>query len=121
MPIKDALRHTQPFTELPSNFIHALVLSYVGRTPHVVQILRQLNHTGRAFVVQQKGMPGFLLDVHTNIMSWLHEEQLKKSNSKKGKAANLQKLQEKLSALPRDEREDFVKEEFPKIYCKALK
>ena len=45
---------------------------------------------------------------------------MKKSHHRDYKP-NLGEVRDTLAALPKDEREDHLKKEFPEVYCKALK
>ena len=52
LPLKEQFRHMQPFdTQLPSNIITAVILSYVGRKKTVYHLMQILNHKGRAYII----------------------------------------------------------------------
>ena len=59
--IKRTNQHTTPFHGSFRSFnIAAIVLSFFGNRREVCRMLQLLNHTGRAYIIQQNGLPGFL-------------------------------------------------------------
>ena len=50
-----------PFPCLPSNLATAVILSYLAYENEVCLTLMRVNQTCRAYIVKQKGVPGFLI------------------------------------------------------------
>ena len=57
-------RENQRVTPFHGSFrsfnITAIVLSFFGTRIEVCSMLQMLNHTGRAYIIHQNGLPGFL-------------------------------------------------------------
>ena len=51
----------------------AIIFSFHSRRKEVIKLLLTFNRAGRAYIIKAHGLPGFLLDSHTNSMSWLYE------------------------------------------------
>ena len=75
VPIKREknFQHGKPFPSLISNIVTSTILSFYGRRTYVVQLLQNLNHQSRAYIVAQEGLPGFLVVRQTNMRSWMLE------------------------------------------------
>jgi len=73
-PIKDNLRHNPPFTAtLGGLHATAVMTSFYGHRHEVCHLFQRLNHTTRAYVIEQKGMPGFVLYHPPSILEWLKD------------------------------------------------
>ena len=59
--IKQTNQRVTPFHDSFGSFnIAAIVLSFFGARREVCRMLQMLNHTGRAYIIHQNGLPGFL-------------------------------------------------------------
>ena len=59
--IKQTNQRVTPFHGSFRSFnIAAIVLSYFGTRREVCRMLQMLNHTGRAYIIHQNGLSGFL-------------------------------------------------------------
>ena len=57
----DEYKHETPFGSfLVSRIVVANICSFTGRGPEICQMLQVLSKRGRAFIISQKGCPGFL-------------------------------------------------------------
>ena len=72
--LKQHMRQKKPFgPNLQSNICCGIILSYVGRWGEVCPMLQTLNHQGRAYIIAQEGIPGFLVVREQNIIGYLNE------------------------------------------------
>ncbi len=102
-----------PFKAILSQNATATILFFVGRKAYVSNMLRVIDHQGRAYIVQQGGLPGFLSLYHTNIMSAIGEMQEKNE---------LETLYDTLAKMTSHEkREAYLKEESQGDYAAVLK
>ena len=65
------LRHSNPFPGLNSRLASAEILSYYDIQKEVVKTVVILNRAGRAFILSQGGLPGFLNTHYENMESLL--------------------------------------------------
>ena len=70
--VKPSLRHSLPSDLIKSRLSTALVWSAFGLQKKVVVVLMVLSKRSRAFVISQRGLPGFLVTRHDNIASLMH-------------------------------------------------
>ena len=68
-----------PIPNLKSRLSTSIIFSYQDRRKAVVKLLLILCHSGRAFVITQDGLKGFLMTNHDNIASWLIELRLSRT------------------------------------------
>ena len=59
---EDSLRHALPVPEIKSRLATSIALSYFCRRKNVIKLLLTLSRKGRAFIISQIGLPGFLVD-----------------------------------------------------------
>ena len=82
--IKEDKRHGQAFNpSLPSNHTTAVVLSFFGLKNEVCRMLQTLSHQARAYIVNQNGLPGFLV-------AWQLEELVRFPVTDREKAVNFE-------------------------------
>ena len=71
------MRHRAPFAKTVGG-LHAtaVMLSFYGARHEVCHLLQRLSHTTRAFVVEQKGIPGFVVYHPPTVLEWLKDMQI---------------------------------------------
>ena len=78
--LRDSLRCHTPFIgTLGGLTASAITLSFFGMRDEVCQMLQKLNHASRAYIVQQRGLPGFVKYYPLNVVEWLEDQ---KANTK---------------------------------------
>ena len=62
VPTKPELKNKLPFKPIASRIANAIILSYIDYRSQACQLLQKLNHTGRAYIISQDGLRGFLVE-----------------------------------------------------------
>ena len=62
---EDSLRHSLPVPGIKSRLATSIALSYFCRRKNVIKLLLTLSRKGRAFIISQIGLPGFLVEKKT--------------------------------------------------------
>ena len=115
---------SNPFLEFMRGFMATgTMLSYYGTRAEVWQMLQLLSHASRAYIVEQEGLPGFL--VHTPpLLGWFIQLKAEEDLQKKCTAHKLgdsETFLETLKAMENnEEREFYLKEHHPIIFIEAL-
>ena len=73
MHVDAGMQSSLPFHLLKSRLSTAIVLSFFSTKKKVIKLSIILSKASRAYIISQDGLPGFLLNHHNNIMSWLYE------------------------------------------------
>ena len=76
--IAENLKIDHPFKRMKSNYSIAITLGFVGTRGEVLNKMRVFSKTGRAYILQKKGAPGFIMKYHTNLMHFLKDYQSRK-------------------------------------------
>ena len=71
VPIKDEYRKLLPFGSLQSRNAVAIIFSLYGDSDQVLEIMRRASHRTRAYIVNAKGLKGFV--VKPDLMKILNE------------------------------------------------
>ena len=59
--IRNELRKSLPVGSLQSRNVMGIVLSYFCYSEGVISLLQKINHSTRAYIMNAKGLPGFLV------------------------------------------------------------
>ena len=69
-----------PIPAIESRHGSATIFSFHGRRKEVIKLLLTFSRAGRAYIIEENGLPGLLLDKHINRMSWMYEFRLSPDN-----------------------------------------
>ena len=62
MPLKQENLKKLPTEKIKSRCAMAFILRFYGRKADVCHLLQRLSHASRAYIVNEKGLPGFLVE-----------------------------------------------------------
>ena len=116
---------SNPFLEVMSGFMATgTMLSYYGSRREVCQMLQLLCHSSRAYIVEQEGLPGFL--VHKpSPLTWFIQLKAEGDLQEKVTAHKIEFPEIFLKTLDamenNEEREVYLKEHHPILFIEALK
>ena len=76
LPVEPHRRANLPWTRLKSRLSTAIICTFWGRRKPVIVTMLTLNKSGRAYIITQEGLRGFLVNRHDNLNSWIFELQM---------------------------------------------
>ena len=112
--------HSNPFLEVMGGFMATgIMLSYYGSRREVCQMLQLLSHASRAYIVEQEGLPGFL--VHKpSPLTWFIQLKAEGDLQEKVIAHKIENPEIFLQTLEvmenNEEREVYLKEHHPILF-----
>ena len=72
--VDKSLKDSLPFPGLKSRLCSAIVLSYLNKKKKVIALINVLSRGGRAYILSQGGLNGFLTPRYDNLSSLLFSE-----------------------------------------------
>ena len=121
-PIRDSLRYHTPFIgTLGGLNASAIILSFFGMRHEVCWMLQKLNHTSRAYILEQQGLPGFVQYFPPTVLEWLKDLKADgKLSEKLPKIEYLDIFLSTVSDLKGYKRDSYLKQFYPKLCVQFL-